>query len=588
MVAKGIFSVSKGMIKMRCPIQYHKIMHAIMSSNRLKVLRESKTLYPWLIVFVILLCLFLCLLRINGYTERLSSYPIDSGYYSGQYQTSLLLAAIVTIPMALDAVLDAITLNISNVPDVVTLTARVILILSISLPNLLLYSGDFQQRTLAEGYDSMNIFVNVAARGCLCMLISQVNKGPFNGLICVSTIVFYMMASHIHPAGYAGTSRASVFLYVVAYAHYFYLFTYWAITWIWQERKMDSDDVCMIIYFAGLFVLSAGNAIILGTLPDGAMCMSVQNYLYLVFLVIIFAFPGQVSRFNLRKMIRKMEEKEAFIRYISHEIRTPLNTVFLGMSYIKGELMGIAPLVTEYVEPIIDTVNEVNNCCEVALSIVNDLLTFDKLEEGKMALEVKETEIRKYVTETIKPFDIQAREKGINISFVMDESDVEWANQHVLRVDQHKMSQVIRNLVSNAVKFTPVDGMIEISMTRVQIHVAAARRQSFVRGTTLKHPQVALKTTYSKVLRTITTKYVDLVKSTYGVTKRSKLRMNSDFHADYLRIEVRDSGAGISEENQKRLFGQYVQFNAAKLQQGNGSGLGLWISKGITELHGGV
>ena len=46
-----------------------------------------------------------------------------------------------------------------------------------------------------------------------------------------------------------------------------------------------------------------------------------------------------------------------------------------------------------------------------------------------------------------------------------------------------------------------------------------------------------------------------------------------------IRISVSDSGAGISVENQKKMFGQYVQFNAAQLQKGKGSGLGLWISK---------
>jgi signal transduction histidine kinase len=52
----------------------------------------------------------------------------------------------------------------------------------------------------------------------------------------------------------------------------------------------------------------------------------------------------------------------------------------------------------------------------------------------------------------------------------------------------------------------------------------------------------------------------------------------------FLCLEVIDSGAGISKENQKKLFGQYVQFNANSLQKGGGSGLGLWISKGARGL----
>ena len=51
-------------------------------------------------------------------------------------------------------------------------------------------------------------------------------------------------------------------------------------------------------------------------------------------------------------------------------------------------------------------------------------------------------------------------------------------------------------------------------------------------------------------------------------------------HPAWLRLEVTDSGAGMSKENQKKLFGQYVQFNVNSLQKGGGSGLGLWISKG--------
>ena len=56
---------------------------------------------------------------------------------------------------------------------------------------------------------------------------------------------------------------------------------------------------------------------------------------------------------------------------------------------------------------------------------------------------------------------------------------------------------------------------------------------------------------------------------------------------EQLRVEVQDSGPGISPTNQRRLFGELVQFNAKTLQGGGGSGLGLWISKRIIDLHGG-
>ena len=80
---------------------------------------------------------------------------------------------------------------------------------------------------------------------------------------------------------------------------------------------------------------------------------------------------------------------------------------------------------------------------------------------------------------------------------------------------------MLRNLISNALKFTPAKGKVSIMLENI---------------------------------------------------------MNGD-DAPLFRITVTDSGAGISAENQTKMFGQYVQFNAAALQKGKGSGLGLWISK---------
>lgn len=86
------------------------------------------------------------------------------------------------------------------------------------------------------------------------------------------------------------------------------------------------------------------------------------------------------------------------------------------------------------------------------------------------------------------------------------------------------MAQVLRNLLSNAIKFTPIEGEVEVTI---------------------------------------------------------------DSKNEQLEISVRDSGVGISPENQGRLFGEVIQFHAKAHQGGGGSGLGLWISKKIMDMHGG-
>lgn len=118
-----------------------------------------------------------------------------------------------------------------------------------------------------------------------------------------------------------------------------------------------------------------------------------------------------------------------------------------------------------------------------------------------------------------------------------------------MEIDSFKMHQVMRNLLSNAVKFTSSGGSVSVSMT---IH---------------EYDEQQLK----------------LDKKCNAHTLLNCV----DGHCNTVRFAVSDSGCGISATNLPKLFGQYVQFDAAKLQGGKGSGLGLWLSKSIVEMHGG-
>ena len=125
-----------------------------------------------------------------------------------------------------------------------------------------------------------------------------------------------------------------------------------------------------------------------------------------------------------------------------------------------------------------------------------------------------------------RQFGIVAKQNKVNFVFECRGEEDGWPQENSIRIDAVRFGQVLRNLLTNAFKFTPENGSIQMVVSKVERQFAGES----------EHP--------------------------------------------FLCLEVIDSGAGISKENQKKLFGQYVQFNAEKLQKGGGSGLGLWICKG--------
>eukprot|EP00607_Mallomonas_marina_P010604 CAMPEP_0182422460 /NCGR_PEP_ID=MMETSP1167-20130531/8165_1 /TAXON_ID=2988 /ORGANISM="Mallomonas Sp, Strain CCMP3275" /LENGTH=481 /DNA_ID=CAMNT_0024600543 /DNA_START=986 /DNA_END=2431 /DNA_ORIENTATION=- len=180
----------------------------------------------------------------------------------------------------------------------------------------------------------------------------------------------------------------------------------------------------------------------------------------------------------------------------------------------------------------IDTVHDVTISCDIAVNVLNELLTFDKLEGGSLMLEKKDVRAVHLIEETVNSFQIQARAGGVDLKLVVESEGRDRIQLLTLFVDGNKIAQVIRNLVSNGLKFTPRGGTVTVRVSIVD----------------------------------------DLINN----------RLQKA-----LKIEVTDSGAGISPSNQLKLFKEIVQFHPGRLQRGGGSGLGLYISNGIAALHGG-
>lgn len=205
--------------------------------------------------------------------------------------------------------------------------------------------------------------------------------------------------------------------------------------------------------------------------------------------------------------------KSEFLSTMSHEIRTPLNAV-IGMSHL---LLKNEPR-ADQVEQLDVMLFSANNL----LSIVNDILDYQKIESGKITFERVEMDIRAILKYILVGMRNVADDKGIKLQLRIDPSF-----QYMVLGDPTRMTQVLTNLLHNAIKFTP-SGSVTVALDLV------SENESSV----------------------------------------------------VLNIKVTDTGIGISEEKQKMIFERFTQADSSTSRKFGGTGLGLAISKRILELQG--
>ena len=205
--------------------------------------------------------------------------------------------------------------------------------------------------------------------------------------------------------------------------------------------------------------------------------------------------------------------KQQFASIMSHEIRTPLNAV-IGMTNLL--------LMENPRENQINELNTLKFSAENLLLLVNDILDFSKIEAGKVVLEKIEFEPRKMIHNLKNSYQFKADEKGIFINTFIDEDIPMY-----LFADTTRLSQILNNLVSNAIKFTE-KGIVEISLRQLP-H--------------LNHQE-------SKI-----------------------------------RFEISDTGIGIPKEKINTIFESFSQANTDTTRKYGGSGLGLTITQKLIELH---
>ncbi len=205
--------------------------------------------------------------------------------------------------------------------------------------------------------------------------------------------------------------------------------------------------------------------------------------------------------------------KSDFVSNVSHELRTPLTAI---KGSVDNMLDGIVGPVTEKQARYL---NRIKSNADRLGRLIGDLLDLSRIESGKLDLRqagIPLTSVMKEVADSLRPI---AAEKLINIEVVSNEDGVEaWA-------DRDKVVQILTNLIGNAVKFTPGNGRVAVSVEKADGH--------------------------------------------------------------WLKLSVADNGPGIPADEASKIFDKFYQVGQAKKHVAKGTGLGLAICKALVEMHGG-
>jgi signal transduction histidine kinase/CheY-like chemotaxis protein len=312
---------------------------------------------------------------------------------------------------------------------------------------------------------------------------------------------------------------------------------------------------------------------------NNPMVATIGAVLIILFTSLLFFAYDHFVRKDITAKNHLLDAKRQFVRFVSHEVRTPLNSVCMGLTLLQEEiarslgfcsteamldadgetrLAAAKKIGREGSESWFHLAYEVQTNAQSSVDVLNDLLNYDKIESGTLMLELTKLDVWELVAKTVLEFKLPAAAKKITLDFQLPvvKGDAEQPSFLPPEVREQKavgdcvgVTQVLRNLVSNALKFTPEGGQLNVSAQWIERATVGQ-----VKGRTFE---------------------------------LSNSEMITAPKSGMLEVKVSDTGAGMSKEQQDKLFQQGMQFNVNELQAGQGSGLGLYIAKGIVEQHGG-
>lgn len=204
--------------------------------------------------------------------------------------------------------------------------------------------------------------------------------------------------------------------------------------------------------------------------------------------------------------------KSEFVSTVSHELRTPLTSIRGSLGLVAGGMAGQLP------DMAMNLIGIAKSNCERLIRLINDILDIEKIDSGKMRLDLEQMQLLPLLTQAIAANEGYGLANNVSLTLHCDDTDLQ------VHVEADRLTQVVTNLLSNALKFSPAGGSVDVHVRRAGLGA---------------------------------------------------------------RVEVRDHGPGIPEEFRTRIFQKFSQADASDTRQKSGTGLGLNISRALVERMGG-
>lgn len=250
--------------------------------------------------------------------------------------------------------------------------------------------------------------------------------------------------------------------------------------------------------------------------PFLVAAVSVVFLLLSVLVIVLFAYNRTNKKRN-EKLKQAYAAKSDFLSRMSHDMRTPMN----GIIGLTGLLLDKKNLPADAVADLA----KIDESAEYLLSLINDTLDMNKIESKKVTLNPETTDLQSFFMQIISIVIVSAQQKNIKLEPPGNHAVL----PHVL-LDRLRVQQIFMNVISNAIKFTPSGGTVEIRCNR-------------------------------------------------AVVKDAQVQIS---------VAIKDTGVGISKEFLPKIFEPFEQENNTKVANYDGTGLGLAIVKNLVELMSGT